>query len=91
MVTVQIEVSVIVPTFREAENLTILIPQIAAAMDLAGIKYEIVIVDDDSQDGTIDACECLAQSFPIHLITRRGERGLATAVVCGLRAAQGEI
>lgn len=91
MVSVQIEVSVIVPTFREAENLTILIPQIAAAMDLAGIEYEIVIVDDDSQDGTIDACERLAQSFPIHLITRRDERGLATAVVCGLRAAQGEI
>ena len=91
MVTDQLEVSVIVPTFREAENLTILIPQIAEAMDLAGIKYELIIVDDDSQDGTIDACECLAQSFPIHLMTRRGERGLATAVVCGLHAARGEI
>ena len=83
------DVSVIVPTYREAENLPVLVRAVANA--LAGLAggYEIIVVDDDSQDGTREACALLAQSQPLRLLVRTNERGLASAVVCGMREARG--
>jgi len=91
MVTNSPDVSIIVPTYCEVENLPALIPQIDQALKQTSLRYEIVIVDDDSPDGTEDLCQDLSQRFPLRLITRRDERGLASAVVCGLRAALGKI
>lgn len=82
-------VSVVVPTLREAANLPLLVPRLAAAMDAARLSWECVVVDDDSRDGTDEACALLAGSFPVRLVVRRGERGLATAVLAGFREAQG--
>jgi dolichol-phosphate mannosyltransferase len=86
-----VEVSVIIPSYREAENLRVLIPRVAAALEKADASGEIIIVDDNSPDGTDAVCAHLEQSFPLRLITRYGERGLASAVIYGLRAAKGEI
>ncbi|MEO2048147.1 MAG: glycosyltransferase family 2 protein [Pirellulales bacterium] len=85
------DVSVIVPTYCEVENLLILLPQIDQAMVSDGLSYEVIVVDDNSLDGTVKVCQQLAQSFPIHLKTRQNERGLASAVICGLRAAKGQV
>ena len=81
------DVSVIVPTYREAANL----PVLAAAVHdaLAGTDYELLVVDDDSRDGTEGVCAGLAQTRPVRLLLRRGERGLASAVVHGMKAARG--
>jgi len=84
------DVSVVVPTFREAENLPLLVPRIAAALAEAGLTGEILVVDDDSADGTVEVCERLAADHPVRLLVRKGERGLSGAVVHGLRAARGE-
>jgi len=84
------QVSVIVPTFQEAGNLSLLIPRIGAALDKAALSHEIVVVDDDSQDGTTEVCENLAREFPLRLLTRVDQRGLATAVIDGLDAAAGD-
>ena len=83
------QVSVVIPTFREAENLPVLVPQIAAALDRAGLRGEILIVDDNSQDGTEMACKELATSYPVRLLVRTTERGLSSAVVHGMRHARG--
>jgi dolichol-phosphate mannosyltransferase len=83
------DVSVIVPTYQEADNLPILVPRLAAALGRAGLAYEILVVDDASPDGTRMACDRLARRYRLRLIVRQGERGLATAVLCGLRAAEG--
>ena len=85
------DVSVVVPTYREAENLPALIPRIVQATLDAGLTAEVVIVDDDSQDGTPFVCASLERDLAcrIRLLTRRGERGLASAAILGLREARG--
>jgi dolichol-phosphate mannosyltransferase len=83
------DVSVIVPTFREADNLPVLVAAIHDALSRQKTTYEIVIVDDDSRDGTEGVCADLARRYPLRLLVRRNERGLASAVVSGMRAAKG--
>jgi len=85
-------ISIIVPTFREAENIPPLVEGIAAVLDPLGSPYEIIIVDDDSRDGTDRQVEQLAAAGrPVRLITRTDERGLSTAVVRGFTEARGQI
>jgi dolichol-phosphate mannosyltransferase len=84
------DVSVVIPAYREAANLIVLIPQIAGELDRAKLRGEIIVVDDDSRDGTDAVCAHLAKGAAVRLITRTAERGLATAVIAGLRAAAGE-
>lgn len=81
-------VSIVVPTFREAGNLPILAGRLFAALDKAGITAELIIVDDDSRDGTDHVAADLAKNNDVRLITRVGERGLSSAVVRGLEEAR---
>jgi len=60
-------------------------------MQLAGRACEILIVDDDSRDGTDVAVQELAERHPVRLITRTGQRDLSLAVVEGMRQARGQI
>ena len=84
------DVSVIVPTYREAENLPLLIPRISAALDRERLRGEIVIVDDASPDDTEAVCRTLSLTYPVRLLIRRGERGLSGAVLHGIREARGD-
>jgi dolichol-phosphate mannosyltransferase len=85
-------VSIVVPTFREAENIPILCREIDAALRAAGLPFEIVIVDDDSGDGIAEAVESLRKlPLNISLMIRKGERGLASAVIEGFRHASGDV
>lgn len=86
-----LQLSIIIPTYCEAENLTVLIPRVNQALTAASLDAEIIVVDDDSPDETIQVCQTLAEKFPLRLITRKDERGLSTAVIAGLEAATGEI
>lgn len=84
------QISLIIPTLNEAENLPILVPRIAAA--LAGRSYEILIVDDNSQDQTPTVCAQLAATYPVRLITRTTPKdGLSGAVLCGMSEACGTL
>lgn len=74
------------PTYNERENLALLAERVHAA--LHGRDAELLIVDDNSPDGTADEARRLAERFPIRCIVRNEERGLATAVIAGLRAAE---
>ncbi|MHC4696116.1 MAG: glycosyltransferase, partial [Planctomycetota bacterium] len=79
--------SIIVPTYREAANITPLVERIFAATSGAGIEAELIIVDDNSQDGTEDIVKLLSQDHPVRLIVRQGRRGLAAAVLEGFTQA----
>lgn len=82
-------ISIIIPTYNEKDNIAPLLSRVAKA--LSGYSYEILIVDDGSNDGTIEIASDLASRYPVRVIVRRNERGLATAVVHGLKSAAGEI
>jgi dolichol-phosphate mannosyltransferase len=83
-------VSVIVPTYREAGNLPELISQLEQVQAGTGLSLEVLIVDDDSADGTERIVRDLGKSW-VRLITRKGVRGLSTAVLEGLRQASHDI
>jgi dolichol-phosphate mannosyltransferase len=82
-------ISVIVPTLNEAENIAPLVSQILAT----GVPFhEIVFVDDRSTDGTQENIRALARDHPVRLIERAaGEIGLASAIMTGATAAEGEL
>jgi len=85
------DVSVIIPTYRERDNLERLLPMLSQILGRAGFSAEVLVVDDESLDGTEALCDQLGVAHGVRLITRRGERGLATAVLRGLREARGEV
>lgn len=83
------ELSVVVPAHNEAESLGPLIAEIRTALD--GVAdYEIVCVDDGSDDGTPERLAALAAGFPGLRVVRHRERaGQSAATVHGVRAARG--
>lgn len=86
------ELSIIVPTYREADNIEYLITSIAAALSGTRLGYEIIIVDDNSQDGSEQIVEELAaEGYPVRIITRVDERGLSSAVIRGFQEARGRV
>jgi len=78
-----VRVSIIVPTYCEADNLRPLCERVFNATRAAGIDAELIVVDDDSPDATADVVAALAGRYCIRLVTRRGERGLSSAVIRG--------
>ena len=84
--------SIVIPTYREARNLEGLIPAIAQAAASARAELEIVVVDDDSRDGTEAVVAGLIQAgHPVVLVVRKGVRGLSSAVLAGFRQARHEV
>lgn len=76
--------SVILPTYNEKENIEILIPMICNYLDTTDSQYEIVVVDDNSPDGTSGLVYKLSQKYPINLIKRERKEGLGTAYITGI-------
>jgi dolichol-phosphate mannosyltransferase len=81
-----------IPTLREAENIPPLLKRVRAALDPLGIEYEILIVDDDSRDGTDQIVARIAGQDPrVHLLVRKGQRGLSGAILYGWEHTDAEI
>ena len=79
------ELSIIIPTYNERGNLAALLDSLVAA--LPGVDYEVVIVDDDSPDGTSALARSLAQhNRRVRALQRVGRRGLSSATVEGMLA-----
>jgi dolichol-phosphate mannosyltransferase len=82
-------VSVILPTYEERDNIGRLISEIRRHVKPL---HEIIVVDDDSPDGTWQIVEELAREAPeLKLIRRRNVRGLTTAIRTGVEASSGEV
>jgi dolichol-phosphate mannosyltransferase len=82
--------SIVVPTYNEAENIPILAERVRSA--LSGIAFEMIIVDDDSPDGTAQIAEDLQGQYDfIRVVKRTDERDLATAVIAGFNASSGDV
>ena len=75
---------VVIPTYNELNNITKLIPEIRRILTDRGYGYQILIVDDNSPDGTAKAVEEIQRSDKrVHLLKRPGKMGLGSAYVEG--------
>lgn len=74
---------VIIPTYNEIENIE---DMIRSVMELEG-DFELLIIDDQSPDGTADKVKALKKDYPerLHLLQRKGKLGLGTAYIEGFR------
>jgi dolichol-phosphate mannosyltransferase len=78
-----LELSIIVPTFNERENVLPLLERLQAVLN--GTVFEVVFVDDDSPDGTAELVRQVARTAPrVRVIQRIGRRGLASAGLEGM-------
>lgn len=81
------EISIIVPTYNERENLPLLVQRVKNSLKM--VRHEIIIVDDNSPDGTGKLADELAKKFNnVKSLHRTKEKGLASAVVYGLKHAK---
>ena len=88
--------SIVVPTYKEAENLPLLAEQVNSCIGIDGshasIDYELLIVDDMSPDNTVEVCEKLSEDYPLKLLRPQGRpRDLSLSVVDGINAATNDI
>ena len=83
--------SIVVPTYNERDRLAALVAAIFDAYDKEGVDGELVIVDDNSPDGTGALADELATRYRIRVVHRAGKLGLGTAVVEGFAAASGPV
>lgn len=76
---------VIIPTYNEIENINLIIP---AVLELEG-DFHVLIVDDDSPDGTADEVKNWQSKHPakVHMLQREGKLGLGTAYIAGFKFA----
>ena len=78
------KLALVIPTYHEAGNILVLLDRVRVALQSAGIRYEILVVDDDSRDGIAELVSTVSQSDPrVRIMVRRGERGLSGAVLHG--------
>ncbi len=81
-----------IPTLREAENIHGLLDHVRAVLDPIGIRYEILVVDDDSRDGTEEIVSDIAREDKrVRLLVRKGQRGLSGAILHGWQNTDAEI
>jgi dolichol-phosphate mannosyltransferase len=79
------ELSVVLPTFNERDNLVPVLEALRSA--LAQHSYEVIVVDDDSEDGTADYARRLTADYPeMRVIQRINRNGLSSACVEGMMA-----
>lgn len=81
-------ISVIIPTYNERGNVPLLVSRLAAVLPE---ESEIIVVDDNSPDGTGAVVEKLSSRFPaLRLVRRAGKQGLTSAIIAGVSAARGD-
>lgn len=80
-----IQLGIVLPTYNERGNIRSMVERLDAA--LAGIAWEVIVVDDNSPDGTADEARALAaQDRRVRVLQRIGRRGLSSAAIEGMCA-----
>ncbi len=90
---VAVRFSLVVPTYNESRNIERIVALLSQQLDaVLPHNYEIIVVDDDSPDGTWQLAQALMPSYPcLRVMRRQQERGLSTAVIRGWQVARGEL
>jgi dolichol-phosphate mannosyltransferase len=78
------KLALVIPTLREEENIGGLLSHVRSVLDPLNFPYEILVVDDDSPDGTGAQVSAIAREDPrVRLLVRKGQRGLSGAILYG--------
>jgi dolichol-phosphate mannosyltransferase len=86
------KISIILPTYNERENIIELIETIHTTLKPEQLDYEMIVVDDNSPDGTADGVrQCFGNDPRVVLYVRTDGDGLATAIRYGIERATGEV
>lgn len=84
--------SVVVPCYNSADSLPLLLERLLPVLEAEAARAEVILVNDDSRDGTWDVITQLADAYPnvrgINLMRNYGQHN---ALLCGIRAAQGDV
>lgn len=81
-----IQISIVIPTYNEKENLPLLLDELfQTASGCKDIDIQVIIVDDNSPDGTGAVAEELSKKYPVKVIHRAGKLGLGSAVMEGFK------
>jgi len=82
----------VIPAYNERDNLAPLLAEIRAALDGTGLRYEVIIVDDGSTDGSFDALKGLRQQYPaLHILAFERNAGQTAAFAAGFQAARAPV
>ncbi|MDP3918483.1 MAG: polyprenol monophosphomannose synthase [Nanoarchaeota archaeon] len=72
------------PTYNEKENLEVLFPRLFSIGNDLGVKFSVVVVDDNSPDSTSDYVEEMMKEYDnLYLVKRKGKLGLGSAYIAG--------
>lgn len=86
------QLTIVIPTYCEADNIVGLAERIDEVLVDAGINYEMLVVDDCSPDAIVEVVESISPKFPIRLIQPKGRpKDLSLSVIDGLREAATDI
>jgi dolichol-phosphate mannosyltransferase len=85
------DLSIVVPTYNERERLGELVAAVCGVLTDRRIRSELVIVDDNSPDGTGAIADALASRFPLQVVHRSGKLGLGSAVIEGFGRARSPV
>lgn len=87
-----IATTIVVPAYKERDNLKPLVERIFRALGPQGLSTEIIVVDDNSRDGSEEVVNELTKTYPtVRIIVRTKERGLSSAVLRGFNEARGNL
>ena len=87
----KIELSIVVPVYNEEESTPVLCEAILQACESVGVPYEVLFIDDGSQDSTPDVLERLHQKYAcVRVVQFRKNYGQTLAMAAGFRAARGK-
>jgi glycosyltransferase involved in cell wall biosynthesis len=85
-------ISVVIPAYNEQDNITPLIEKADEVLKKRFFNYEIIVVNDGSQDNTLTILKKLAPRYPkLKIISHAQNRGYGAAVISGLKSAQYEL
>jgi dolichol-phosphate mannosyltransferase len=82
--------SIVIPTYNEAAGIGKLIAALDATFRAAALDGEIIVVDDNSPDGTGRVVDDLARTYPVRCLHRSGKLGLSSAVIDGWAIARAQ-
>lgn len=86
-----VDLSVIIPTYNEKENIRETITGVLRVLGYHNINGEIIVVDDNSPDGTADIVRKMTDVSNVHVIVRKSDKGLSQSVVEGFTHAKADI